>query len=359
MKLSLNKYYIVFSLVGWILLFLFTLTIRKIYLFESEDISEARFVYLWVEGITCGFLAYGLTFIVSLFIDLKLNFSNIKRLDIIKVLVLFLIIQLLYSLLIWPLLDFVDVFGGSIKSVPGGPLTLAGKVSNFLYFGTLFIIWLFVFLTIKIYYQLKKIQLTQLQLEANLKESQLNTLKGQINPHFMFNSLNNIRGLMLEDVSKARNMLTNLSETLRYSLTKSDVNSIPLEDELEMVENYVAISKIQFEDRLQFETHIDKESLDKQIPPMIIQMLVENALKHGISNLKNGGKVSLSTTIKDHQLQIEVANSGVLKKGESTTELGLQNIKKRLELLYGQDATFTLKEIENKVVATIIIPLVK
>lgn len=174
----------------------------------------------------------------------------------------------------------------------------------------------------------------------------------------MFNSLNNIRGLMLEDVDKARGMLTNLSETLRYSLTKSDVNSISLEDELEMVENYVEISKIQFENRLQFETEIDSNSLSKQIPPMIIQMLVENALKHGISNLKSGGKVKLLTIIKDNQLQIEVANSGTLQKSENTTHLGLQNIKKRLELLYGKEATFTLKEIENEVVATIKMPLV-
>ena len=88
------------------------------------------------------------------------------------------------------------------------------------------------------------IKVNQLQLETNLKDAQLNTLKGQINPHFMFNSLNNIRGLMLEDVGKARNMLTSLSEMLRYALTKSGINSISLEDELDMVENYIEISKI-------------------------------------------------------------------------------------------------------------------
>jgi len=358
MKLSFNKYYILFNLIGWIFLFLFTLTIRKIYLFEGADISEARFKYLWAEGFACGFLAFVLTFILSFFIDSKLNFSAIKRLDILKTLVLFIIIQFLYSLLIWPFLDFIDVFEGSVRSIGGGPMTLLGKISNFLYFGTLFIIWLFVFLTIKIYYQLKKVQLKQLQLKSNLKDSQLNTLKGQINPHFMFNSLNNIRGLMLEDVAKARNMLTNLSETLRYSLTKSNINSISLEDELEMVENYIAISKIQFEDRLQFDKDITKESLDKQIPPMIIQMLVENAIKHGISNLKDGGKVKLVTVIKNSQLLIEVANTGTLKQNINTTQLGIQNIKKRLELLYGQRATFTLNEIESQVVATIKIPLV-
>ena len=235
---------------------------------------------------------------------------------------------------------------------------LKNNVIVFLNYGIYFMVWTVFYVAIKGLMQLNKSRETRLELESSLKESQLNTLKGQINPHFMFNSLNNIRGLMLEDVGKARNMLTNLSETLRYSLTKSDVNSISLEDELEMVENYVEISKIQFEDRLQFQTNIDDDSLNKQIPPMIIQMLIENALKHGISNLKDGGKVSLFTVIDKNQLKIEVANSGALQKSESSTHLGLQNIKKRLELLYGQDATFSLKEIENQVVATIKMPIV-
>ncbi len=91
---------------------------------------------------------------------------------------------------------------------------------------------------------------------------------------------------------------------------------------------------------------------------MIIQMLVENAIKHGISNLKDGGKVKLTTVIENSQLLIEVANTGTLKQNINTTQLGIQNIKKRLELLYGQRATFTLNEIEHQVVATIKIPLV-
>ncbi len=207
-----------------------------------------------------------------------------------------------------------------------------------------FIVWTVFYVAIKGFMELNKSRETRLQLESNLKESQLNTLKGQINPHFMFNSLNNIRGLMLEDVHRARNMLTSLSETLRYSLTKSNVNSIALEDELEMIENYIDISKIQFENRLQFETNIDKTSLNTQIPPMIIQMLVENAIKHGISNLKEGGTVSLINEIKDGQLLIEVTNTGKLSNSEDSTQLGLKNIKQRLELLYGEAATFSLKK---------------
>lgn len=354
MKLSQNKFYIIFNLFGWLLLFIATLAGPKLFL-SKEILASERLLYYWLETVACAILAFIFTFIISFFIDKKINFNNNWKIITSKISIIFLAVQALYSLFIWPILDFVQEY---TMYKPESIMTIGGKIYNVFYFAILFFIWLFVFLTIKIYHQLKTVQIKQLQLEANLKESQLNTLKGQINPHFMFNSLNNIRGLMLEDVGKARNMLTSLSETLRYSLTKSDVNSISLEDELEMVENYIEISKIQFENRLQFETHIDPASLSKQIPPMTIQMLIENALKHGISNLKNGGTVSLSTIIKDQQLQIEVTNSGQLHENKkNSTQLGLKNIKKRLELLYGKTAIFSLKEIENQVVATIKIPL--
>ena len=124
-----------------------------------------------------------------------------------------------------------------------------------------------------------------------------------------------------------------------------------------MVENYVEISKIQFDNRLQFTSEIDAESLNKQIPPMIIQMLVENAIKHGISNLKEGGEVKLLTNINLDQLLIEVSNTGTLQCTENTTQVGLKNIEKRLELLYGGAATFMLEEENNEVIATIKIPL--
>lgn len=162
---------------------------------------------------------------------------------------------------------------------------------------------------------------------------------------------------MREDVERARLMLTSLSENLRYSLTRSNANSIALEDELEVVENYIDLAKIQFEERLQFETDIDKNTLLLLIPPMIIQMLVENSIKHGIAKLKNGGFVRLSSKINDGLLEIIVVNSGSITQSENTTELGLENIKKRLNLLYGNNATFSLNEIENTVVATIQIPM--
>ena len=183
-------------------------------------------------------------------------------------------------------------------------------------------------------------------------------MKSQINPHFMFNSLNNIRGLMLEDVDRSREMLTKLSEMLRYSLTKNNIDAIAVEEELEMVDNYIDLSKIQFEDRLEFVKDIQKDCLHIQIPPMIIQLLVENAAKHGISNLKNGGRISLKISKGNDELSIQVANTGELRISKNSTQLGLNNIRQRLKLLYGDEAQFSLAEVDNEVIADIKIPLV-
>ncbi|MDT0607909.1 sensor histidine kinase [Croceitalea rosinachiae] len=217
--------------------------------------------------------------------------------------------------------------------------------------------WTVTYFVIKLLLKLNSNRIERLELNTNLKQAQLNTLKGQINPHFMFNSLNNIRGLMLEDVDKSREMLTKLSEMLRYSLTKNNNNAIALEEELEMVDNYINLSKIQFENRLEFAKEVQKDCLQVQIPPMIIQLLVENAAKHGISNLKDGGKINLKVDKDDTELQIQVSNTGKLYISKDSTQLGLKNIRQRLKLLYGDSAQFKLEEIANEVVANIKIPL--
>jgi len=217
--------------------------------------------------------------------------------------------------------------------------------------------WTIIYIAIKSAIRLRKNKIDRLQLEASLKESQLNTLKGQLNPHFMFNSLNNIRGLMLEDVDKARDMLTRLSEMLRSSLNMNNVNAIRIEEELEIVDNYIALSKIQLEDRLEFQQEIKQELIQIKIPPMILQMLVENAIKHGISNQKDGGKITLIVTDDNEKIILQVNNTGTLKTHTDSTRIGLDNIKKRLELLYGNTAEFMLKEVENEVHAIIQIPL--
>ena len=358
MRLTTNKHYIIFSFISWILLFFFTLTTLKVHrIFGKEELVISKIKYALAEGLACGILAFILSFIIAYFIDKYLDFKKIKRVDIYKLITIFIGVQIVYSLLIWPILIYVDNYLDNNAFKETNISLLYVKLYNVPFFATLFFIWLFVYITINIYHQLKNVQLKQVTLENNLKESELNTLKGQINPHFMFNSLNNIRGLILEDTKKSREMITRLSEMLRYSLTKNDVNAITLEEEIEMVHNYVAISKIQMEERLQFNKNIEVNPVAIKIPPMIIQMLVENAVKHGIANLKQGGIITLDIKQKEGKLFIKIYNSGKLTINTKSTQLGLKNIKQRLALLYKGAASFNLEEENNKVVATIQIPL--
>lgn len=236
-------------------------------------------------------------------------------------------------------------------------ITIIEAISNVINSILYFLFWLLFYVSIKITRQFRKNRLERLQLQNSLKESQLNTLIGQINPHFMFNSLNNIRALMLEDVAKSREMITRLSDMLRYSLTKTNTTKITISEELEMVENYIALSKIQFENRLTFKKEIDQSLLHFEIPPMLIQILIENAIKHGISNLPNGGLVILKILTSNQNLIIQVSNSGKLKIDSNSTKVGIVNIKKRLYLLFGEKASFSLFEKEDLVRAKIKIPL--
>ncbi|WBU88300.1 sensor histidine kinase [Cellulophaga omnivescoria] len=362
MKLINNWKYWVFALIGWLILILSTLTFDKVsYGLEYADQNGyyGYIGYLIAEGIACGLLAYAMSFILLYYIEKHITFGNLKKRNVVSLVLLFIGVQIVYSLILWPMLDVVqDISNFQTDKNLTDTINWFMRLTNIPFFSAMFVIWIFIVLVIKAYDYNKNITLKQFKLEGSLKESQLNSLKGQINPHFMFNSLNNIRGLMLEDVSKSREMLTKLSEMLRYSLIKNDVNSIALEEEVDMVENYIALSKIQFEDRLEFVKEVDPNSLSVSIPPMIIQLLVENAAKHGIANLIKGGTITLITNRTPDYLHIIVRNTGKLKIAKGSTQLGLKNIKQRLRLLYGNLAEFSLEEVNDEVVANIKIPMV-
>jgi len=353
-KKTKNLYYWSIQLIVWVSLSSF----MAIGYWVSGNVLEMKLWQIVLDFSAIVVLSIMFTHLLKKSINRLVKFDNLKAIDGIKIIGLLALATILFYVFYMLYLQFAyniiykrpDVFNHPTQS-------LANNIVFVLNYGIYFLIWTVFYVAIKGLVKLNASRERQLELESSLKESKLNTLKGQINPHFMFNSLNNIRGLMLEDVNKSRDMLTRLSETLRYSLAKNDVNSIALEDELEMVDNYVEISKIQLEDRLQFKADIDQESLNTQIPPMIIQMLIENAIKHGIANLKKGGTVELITKIEQEKLHITVSNSGTLKQTVNTTQLGLENIKQRLQLLYGKLASFDLFEENNQVVASIKIPL--
>lgn len=260
------------------------LTLLPDYVMKISDLgkSEELVYYLVFESLAWFFIGVLLTAGIQLGVDTFAKDKAVKG-KVLYLILLMSIASVLFNYIFWPIVDVLFEYFMNKASYHG---KFATRIFNWLNW----VMWFVCITAFELYDEVKETKLKNAELDATIKESQLNTLKGQINPHFMFNSLNNIRGLILEDVNKARNMLTSLSETLRYSLTQNDIHAIALEDELEMVEKYVDILKIQFEERLQFELVVDEATLSVQIPPMLIQMLVENAIKHGISNLKDGGK---------------------------------------------------------------------
>ncbi len=239
-------------------------------------------------------------------------------------------------------------------------LSSANIISNVIGMFPIVLIWSCIYIGVQSLQRWQQVEREKFSLQLALKEAQLNTLIGQINPHFMFNSLNNIRALMLEDIPHARASIIQLSNIIRHSLNADKQIFIPLEQELKVIKEFVALSGIQYEERLNFTTNIDDDLLQTPIPPMVIQMLVENAIKHGISHVKGGGELGLNIEAQADTLIILVSNPGNLTSktaSASLTNIGLNNIKQRLELQYAGAAHFELLEQQGKVIAKIVIPL--
>lgn len=200
----------------------------------------------------------------------------------------------------------------------------------------------------------KKTEIQNLRWEAASKDIELNKLKSQLNPHFMFNSMNSIRALIDENPAKAKEAVTQLSNILRNTLLMNKSKEIVLEEELKIVKDYLELEKIRYEERLKFDFHVDKEALQKLVPPLIVQAQVENAIKHGISKLPKGGEVNVKCKLEANLLTIEVRNTGQLSDAKSETGFGLINSKQRLELLYGEKASIEITDKHQNEVSVII-----
>ncbi|MDR3716274.1 MAG: histidine kinase [Puia sp.] len=202
-------------------------------------------------------------------------------------------------------------------------------------------------------------QLDTLKLEAVVKELELKTIKSHINPHFIFNALNSIRALVDENPARARTAITELSNILRSSMQAEKQETVTFEKELNIVKDYLALEHIRFEDRLRVEYEIDEDTLDQPIPPMMLQTLVENAIKHGISKQLNGGIVKIVSDFKDDYHEMVIQNTGSLNGGSLNGDgFGLSSTRNRLQLLFGKKANFDIREVSGHLVqAVVLIPV--
>lgn len=266
---------------------------------------------------------------------------------------------LLGSLIKAILIFFVLALISSIFKLSSGNFNLVNVVSNVINFSVVFFVWNIIYFGYHYFTNYKRAEINNLRLEAAGKESELNSLKAQLNPHFMFNSMNSIRALVDEDPQKAKQAVTKLSNILRNSLLMNKSKEITIEEEMSLVKDYLDLEKIRYEERLTFELKIDASTHHLMVPPLIIQGQVENAIKHGISKLPEGGNVIVSANINDSILNISVINTGVLNTEKTTTGLGFNNSLHRLQLMYGKGAEIKIKEHPNSktVETTIKIPI--
>ena len=211
------------------------------------------------------------------------------------------------------------------------------------------------------YYQ-KEIETAKQNAELAIiaKQAQLDNLSVQLNPHFLFNSLNSIKSLVIENPKIARRAIDLLSDILRSSLYEKDASFITIKNELGLVKDYIELEKVRFEERLNIDIVMDHALENYMVLPLSIQLLVENAIKHGIDKRKNGGSIHLSIIEKEGNIQIIVQNPGKLVDKAPENGIGLKNLTKRLLIQYNGEASFTLEnETENRVTATLIIPIRK
>jgi LytS/YehU family sensor histidine kinase len=214
------------------------------------------------------------------------------------------------------------------------------------------------------YYQLyRETEYAAAQMETQIANAQLRALRMQLNPHFLFNTMNSISSLMQTDIAAADKMLEQLSGLLRITLERGEAQLIPLSDEMEFIEMYLAMQDRRFTGRIRQEVYVESDLHDALVPAMLLQPVIENAYTHGLSKLDRDGVIAVDVRRRNATLMISVTNSGQglhpeSGNGAARKGVGLANIKDRMRLHYGSDQAFTMEELaQGRVRVTLALPL--
>jgi two-component system sensor histidine kinase AlgZ len=221
------------------------------------------------------------------------------------------------------------------------PFGIALEIANWT---AVFIAWLTIYFTAIAVREHRSAQFKQSELARALQLAELRLLKSQLNPHFLFNALNTVRSLIADNPARAQDAVTRLAKTLRYTLTSPQDELVTLSQELEIVADYLELESMRFEDRLRVEHHVPDYAAGVQIPVMLLQTLVENAIKHGIAELPSGGLLRISAVVRDVTLILEVENPRppAPTRASAHEGVGLHNARDRLRLLFGERASLEL-----------------
>lgn len=252
------------------------------------------------------------------------------------------------------------VLGFLFRNVDDLPLSeRLGYALPLLYFGATYsVFWLAAYTSWTFLDAYHSAEEARLRSESLAKDAELIAIKAQINPHFLFNSLNTLRALVPREHDVPREAITKLADLLRAALTVQANSTIPLRKEFETVDAYLALEQLRFEERLQVHREIAPDSLDQPIPPFALQTLVENAVKFGIGSRAEGGEIRISIVPQPSHLQLRVSNPGRIATDSSSTGLGLRNTRRRLTHLYGDKARLDLTQSEpDRVTAELQLPI--
>jgi sensor histidine kinase YesM len=336
-----NNIYWTCQFIGWTLYAAINLFFFK--LSYNTNFKDILLFLIWLPlGIT---ITHAYRFIVLKY--------NILKVNIYFQIPIIIVSSLIMSILFFIInISIVNLFSHSTEQID-----LLAATSKILSLVLIFVIWSVIYFGFHFFDNYKRTEIQNLRLEANTKEVELNKLKSQLNPHFMFNSMNSIRALVDEDPKKAKVAITQLSNILRNTLMMHKNKFITLEEELVLVKDYLELEHIRFEERLNFNFDINPNTLILNVPPMMVQTLVENGIKHGISKYPEGGSISIITLKTETGFEIEIINTGQLTPNtKSDSGVGVENTTNRLELLFGKKASFSLKNLDDKnVISKIII----
>ncbi len=332
-KSAPRKEFWVLNIAGWAILGLINIVFQTDYL-SNNFIAIAYSVVITLVGI-------GMSLFLRMLI-LKLKLVERKFLRAIT--------QLLGISLATSFVS-VLIFSAVIEfTLVPGPFSWDRLIGNTFNFSLTFLVWTFIYVSFLFFEQQQNLAAQKLRLSLQLKDAELNILRKQLSPHFLFNALNNIRAQILVDPEAARTAILDVSDLLRYALNYQKKKNVTVDEEMEIVQAYINLNKTHLGEKVQFEIDIAQDLGQLNIPPMSIQLLVENAIKHGA--LISGGLVSVSVQeTPDHKL-IEVINPGVLKANKNEG-IGLNNLKKRLSEMYKNSVEFSLSSAANTVKAQI------
>lgn len=254
----------------------------------------------------------------------------------------------------WPLLRFVTNGPGEVVKISHTTLVLYNVFSG----SVLLFVWEALYFGYHFFDRSRRSEIERWRLQSTAKEAELRALKSQVNPHFIFNSLNSLRALIEENPPQARDAVTRLANLLRYSLKAGQLETVALADEMRVVDDYLALEQVRLEERLRVRLDVTPLAATAAVPPMLVQTLVENAVKYGVAPRREGGEITLEARAEGGRLRLRITNPGSLNARSGSTGLGLRNAAERLRLIFGERARLDLvQDAPDLVAANVELPL--